>query len=83
VTLRTNQAWVSLSITDDGTGIAEAPSRGAGMGLKLMEYRSAVIGGSLRIKRLPDGGTRIHCVCSQIGGAARFRKDHAAQFAGG
>jgi two-component system, LuxR family, sensor kinase FixL len=83
VTLRTNQAWVSLSITDDGTGIAEAPSRGAGMGLKLMEYRSAVIGGSLRIKRLPEGGTRIHCVCSQIGGAARFRKDHAAQFAGG
>jgi signal transduction histidine kinase len=65
VTLRTNRAWVSLSITDDGIGIAEARSRGAGMGLKLMEYRSAVIGGSLRIKRLPDGGTRIQCVCPQ------------------
>jgi two-component system sensor kinase FixL len=65
VTLRTNPALVSLSIADDGVGIAENPARGAGMGLKLMEYRSAVIGGVLKIKRAPDGGTRIRCVCPQ------------------
>jgi PAS domain S-box-containing protein len=65
VTLRTNPALVSLSISDDGVGIAENPARGAGMGLKLMEYRSAVIGGVLKIKRAPDGGTRIRCVCPQ------------------
>ncbi len=69
VTLRTNRALLSLSITDDGVGIAENPARGAGMGLKLMEYRSAVVGGVLKIKRLPDGGTRIRCVCPQ--GSAR------------
>jgi signal transduction histidine kinase len=73
VTLRTNRALLSLSITDDGVGIAENPARGAGMGLKLMEYRSAVIGGVLKIKRLPDGGTRIRCVCPQ----APARRDSA------
>jgi nitrate/nitrite-specific signal transduction histidine kinase len=45
------------------------------MGLKLMEYRAAVIGGVLGIKRLPDGGTRIHSICPQDAGAARFRRD--------
>jgi signal transduction histidine kinase len=79
VTLRSNRALVSLSITDDGVGIAENPPRGGGMGLKLMEYRSAVIGGVMKIKRLPDGGTRVHSVCPQDGGAARFRMDHQAR----
>jgi PAS domain S-box-containing protein len=73
VTLRTNRALLSLSITDDGVGIAENPARDAGMGLKLMEYRSAVIGGVLKIKRLPHGGTRIRCVCPQ----APARRDSA------
>jgi signal transduction histidine kinase len=73
VSLRSNRALVSLSITDDGVGIAETAARGAGMGLKLMEYRSAVIGGVFKIKRLPDGGTRIRSVSPQDGGAARFR----------
>ena len=65
VALRTSRTLVSLSITDDGVGIAEIAERGSGMGLKLMEYRSAVIGGAMGIKRLADGGTRIHSVCPQ------------------
>jgi signal transduction histidine kinase len=72
VSLRTNRTLLSLSITDDGVGIAERSTRGAGMGLKLMEYRSAVIGGVLRIKRLPAAGTRIRTVCRQDAGAAKF-----------
>src|SRR6202790_62352 len=79
VNLRSNRALVSLSVTDDGVGITENPARGAGMGLKLMEYRSAVIGGVMKIKRLPNGGTRIRSVCPQDSGAAGFRKDHHAQ----
>jgi two-component system sensor kinase FixL len=70
VTLRANRVLVSLSITDDGVGIAEKQARGAGMGLKLMQYRSATIGGVMRIKRLPQGGTRIHSVCPQDFAAA-------------
>jgi PAS domain S-box-containing protein len=68
VTLRTNRSLVSLSIADDGIGITELPARGAGMGIKLMEYRTAMVGGVMRIKRLPNGGTRIHSICPQDAG---------------
>ena len=79
VTLRTSPALVFLSITDDGIGIADSPGRGSGMGLKLMEYRAAVIGGAMGIKRRPDGGTRIRSVClRRDAGAARFRKNRHA-----
>jgi signal transduction histidine kinase len=54
---------VSLSIADDGVGIAANEARGAGMGLKIMEYRAAVVGGVFAVKRLPRGGTRIRSVC--------------------
>jgi PAS domain S-box-containing protein len=74
VKLRSNRSRVALSIKDDGVGIAESAERGAGMGLKLMEYRSALIGGVLRVKRVPDGGTQIQRVCPQDAGAARFAK---------
>ncbi len=69
VSMRTNRMFVSLSIFDDGVGIAEHPARGRGMGLKLMQYRAAVIGGAMRIKPARDGGTRIRCICPQNAGA--------------
>lgn len=65
VTLRAGHSLVSLSIVDDGVGIGEDPAREGGMGLKLMEYRSAVIGGVMKIKRLSNGGTRVHSVSPQ------------------
>jgi len=63
VVLRANRTMVSLSIADDGVGIAANEARGAGMGLKIMEYRAAVVGGVFAVKRLPRGGTRIRSVC--------------------
>jgi hypothetical protein len=72
VTLRTNRTVVYLSIADDGVGIADLAVRGDGMGLKIMQYRSAMIGGVVRIKRLPTGGTRIRCLCPRIASGATF-----------
>ncbi|HSY95833.1 MAG TPA: PAS domain-containing protein [Steroidobacteraceae bacterium] len=79
VRLRANRVVLSLSITDDGVGLAETGALGAGMGLKLMRYRCAMIGGVMRVKRMPRGGTRIHSVCPQDFAAAGFPKDHDAQ----
>jgi signal transduction histidine kinase len=70
VALRSNRTGLCLSITDNGVGIADGPARGAGMGLKIMEYRIAMIGGVMQIKGLPIGGTRLRAVCPhRIGGA--------------
>ena len=49
------------------------------MGLKLMEYRSAVIGGVMGIKRLPGGGTRIRSVCPQDAGGAAPQESPVAE----
>ncbi len=47
-----------LTVTDNGTGFT--PNGTAlGMGLKIMSYRAAQIGGSLEIKSLDQGGTGI------------------------
>jgi two-component system CheB/CheR fusion protein len=83
VTLRTSRSLVSLSITDDGVGIGEHAARGGGMGLKLMEYRSAVIGGVMMVKRLPTGGTRVRSVCPQAAVAPRVRQHPNTRPVGG
>lgn len=51
-----------LAITDDGHGFpVDAQSRAPGGGLRLMAYRSAVIGGNFTVDSSPDRGTRITC----------------------
>jgi PAS domain S-box-containing protein len=65
VKLRTTRNVVSLSIADDGSGMPQAGSPAAGMGLKIMEYRAGIIGGTLQISGRRTGGTRVRCVCPQ------------------
>ncbi len=68
VTMSTTNDVVSLVISDDGIGIGNRPRRGEGMGLKIMEYRASVMGGSLQVKQRKGGGTRVHCVCPRLKG---------------
>lgn len=49
---------VILTVADDGIGLGNGPLR-KGMGLKLMEYRTRVINGSLRFRSRPNGGTWV------------------------
>jgi PAS domain S-box-containing protein len=66
VKLRTSPHLAYLSIADDGVGLADDSSRGAGLGLKIMEYRAAMIAGQMQFKRLRSGGTRLRIVCPRI-----------------
>jgi PAS domain S-box-containing protein len=70
VKLRTTRHLAYLSITDDGVGVPDDAARGTGMGLKIMEYRAAMIGGAMRIRRVPNGGTSLRCICPLIGDGA-------------
>jgi PAS domain S-box-containing protein len=69
ITLSTNQSIVILTIVDDGVGVS-TPLRSTGMGVKIMEYRAGMIGGTFQIKRRQKGGTRIRCVCPQASNEA-------------
>lgn len=50
-----------LAVKDNGVGLPPAHARGSGMGLRIMHYRAAVVGGSLAAQRDPNGGTTVVC----------------------
>jgi PAS domain S-box-containing protein len=52
----------TLAIRDDGKGIAERPASTHGMGLHIMNYRAAMIGGALEIRRDTTRGTVVICL---------------------
>ena len=51
----------SLSVIDDGVGIADSGARDGGLGIRIMEYRARLVGGSLNVEPGPEGGTTVHC----------------------
>ena len=51
-----------LTIRDDGCGISLERSSGAGMGLRIMDYRARMIGGSLGVERAGECGTLVACL---------------------
>lgn len=62
---RAGERW-RLSITDDGVGVPERRSSpGGGLGMRSMEYRAAVLGGVLEVRRATDAaprpGTVVNC----------------------
>lgn len=59
IDLRVIGRRLQLSITDDGIGLSAGLAHGRpGMGLKIMEYRSRMLGGTIAFEE-PDTGTRI------------------------
>jgi two-component system CheB/CheR fusion protein len=54
---------IVLSIKDNGKGLPPLDAEREGMGLRIMSYRSDMIGGELGIRRNPDGhGTIVSCI---------------------
>lgn len=65
IQLNVNQQRVVLVITDDGSGLPEGALGAPGMGLKIMQYRARMLGGDVRVERIPEGGTRVVCEVRQ------------------
>ncbi|HEY0947771.1 MAG TPA: PAS domain-containing protein [Opitutaceae bacterium] len=62
VTVRLDLRRRSLTIEDDGSGFQPTPEGDVhSLGLRLMVYRAATIGGTLSIDSAPGQGTRITC----------------------
>jgi len=61
IQLETNAERTVLSVTNDGIGIPEPPPRNEGMGLRIMDYRAGMIGGTLTIQRNATVGTTVRC----------------------
>ena len=50
-----------VMVRDHGKGMPARLPKSAGMGLRIMQYRAGIIGGSLSIQRHPSGGTAVAC----------------------
>jgi PAS domain S-box-containing protein len=51
-----------LVLKDDGCGLPKVKSGpGRGMGLRVMNYRASMIGGSVTVESPPEGGTVVTC----------------------
>lgn len=59
---RTCESRATLVIGDNGKGISNQRTASPGMGLRIMEYRAACIGGMLMIRPRQRGGTEVACV---------------------
>jgi two-component system sensor histidine kinase UhpB len=63
VELRTSPRKLQLSIADDGIGLSAGLAQGKpGLGLKIMEYRAHMMGGSVSFEE-PGVGTRVVFSC--------------------
>lgn len=61
ISLTRTPGRLSLAVRDDGQGIGAVHPGHRGMGLRIMEYRAGVIGGSFAVQREPEGGTSVVC----------------------
>jgi PAS domain S-box-containing protein len=57
--LHETASHLHLRVNDDGAGFPEKFSAGNGMGLRIMQTRIGMVGGTLTIERQPAGGTTV------------------------
>lgn len=67
ISLRQSADKIILAVSDNGVGVdvdgTDASDRkGQGMGLRTMQYRAGMIGGTMRVERQAEGGMLVSCV---------------------
>ena len=61
---------VTVTVRDDGVGFSQPAGTTKGMGMQIMRYRAAVVGGALSVRANGAGGTVISCQCRLTGSIA-------------
>lgn len=58
---------ISLSVSDNGVGLSRQSAKNKGMGLRIMQYRAGMLGGTLSVERNSNGGTSVVCLVPAMG----------------
>jgi signal transduction histidine kinase len=73
IELRVEGGRLTLSVSDDGTGIGPEAAGGDGFGLKMMAYRARLVGATFRIEPGERAGTRVVVVMALAAAPAHDR----------
>ncbi len=71
ITLSAGGGQGTLTIEDDGPGFSASGTNNSGMGLRIMNYRARMIGGSIRIQKGEPRGTSVVCMFPLPNGEVR------------
>jgi PAS domain S-box-containing protein len=61
IDLKTSEKKIVLSVRDNGVGIPLKPRKSKGLGLRIMDHRAKLLGGSVLLRKSPKGGTTVIC----------------------
>ena len=61
ITLRKSAGRITLDISDNGNGLRKKPANQKGMGLRIMQSRASMIGGTMAIESNALGGVSVTC----------------------
>jgi PAS domain S-box-containing protein len=67
ITLNRDGDFVDLGVRDNGLGFSERLDKCQGTGLRIMQYRAGLIGATLSIGPVEEGGTVVTCRVSEDG----------------
>jgi two-component system sensor kinase FixL len=75
ITLRQVRGRILLKVSDNGAGFPKRASKNKGMGLRIMQSRAAMIGGTIAIEPNTSGGMSV--TCGMPGNGSKSHKSHA------
>jgi signal transduction histidine kinase len=69
IRLEAKDQELTLQVLDDGIGIDDQRDRHQGLGLRIMEHRCELVGGTFSVRRRDAGGTALMCTVPNFPGA--------------
>lgn len=57
---------IILTIKDDGVGLPPNGHKSSGMGMRVMNYRAAMIGATVQVQNPPEGGVLVKCTVQNV-----------------
>jgi two-component system, LuxR family, sensor kinase FixL len=74
IQLKEQRGKITVSVTDNGAGFPKALPHQKGMGLRIMQSRAGMIGGTLVLNNVSTGGAKVVCAVAKPGAKANGNK---------
>lgn len=77
ISLRDARGRIVLKVSDNGEGFPRRGKKTKGMGLRIMQSRASMIGGTIAMERNTSGGINVICAVPHSGPGLEPQRNHA------